>query len=85
MILRVFDHPNAPFIPIVYTFNGERFVRETLPSDGKSRRYLSEVRERFVAFRDAMQADCEDGCADWKRLDIAKASREIDNLDEALR
>ena len=53
-----FQLPEAPHVPVVYSFDGETFVLENILSDSRLRKFKTEVKEQFIAFREKLQAQC---------------------------
>lgn len=78
-----FQHPEAPYLPLVYSFNGETFMPANILLDSRLRKFKSEVKKQFIAFRERLEAECRrfGDCSDFRSKEIAKASRQIDAFD----
>ena len=80
-----FQIPYAPYVPVVYYFDGEEFVRHTTIADAKGRQFHAEAKQQFIAFRSKLQSVCrefEGGCPDFYLGGIEGASREIAAFEE---
>ena len=83
-----FEIPYAPNVPVVYSFDGETFVRNTTVADAKLRKFNVEVKRQFIAFRSKLQSECQKfqgGCPKWYLEEIELASREIAAFEKSER